>query len=768
MKKIFTFALSAFLAVAAFSAKGADVDSEGMPIFYLKGNFGNNGWAVQNSYQFSRTGNVYSFTINRSNALEECEFKISNDDWTINYGADVTVDRSQYVPAVFDGENLKTSGLNDAVISFTYDKDAPYETTIKFVVDGIEPEPELEPEPEPEPIPGTYPDVYLRGNFNNTEWSANESYKFSRSGDVYTLNITPANPIGAGSRFKIGDAEWEIVDFGGEQQNITIDNTQTLSLIRGGANLSTVNGINEGTISFTFNPEWPYSANVKFTIPGTSPQPPVGLSGTLPVLYINVYTDDTYSTYNNEVISKDLAHKDYFEFANYWLDTNGCEWLEELGAKSIGSEEEPLALQIKARGNWTRIGYSKKPFKLKLDKKQSLLGLSKSKHFAILAHADDNCGYLRNFIGFELGKRIGLPWTPSQQPVEVVINGNYRGLYFLTESIRVDEDRVNITELGDDVSDPKLVSGGYIVELDNYDEDESSQIRMEEKHCASGWHNYDPLRITFDTPEVYSDLQRRFITDQFTAMNNYVGDNDDNLWSYIDLDDAARYYIVEEMVSHVESYHGSTYLFRDAGYGQKWHFSPLWDMGQAFNGPTDDFFYNHDPYGNTWIPSLRENNKFNDKVKETWLWFMSSQYPGLETDINDYVSNITAAAQADYNRWNGQPVPSGGASVADNRNMQEKKNNAIGHLNAKTNWLKGQFGDYTKETYSEPLRDETPAAELPDYVDVSTDVIDVLEVENIAGIDEFYNLQGFRVGNPQPGSIYIVISGNKARKVILK
>lgn len=299
------------------------------------------------------------------------------------------------------------------------------------------------------------------------------------------------------------------------------------------------------------------------------------ISGTLPVLYINVYTDEAHSAFNNEVISKDLDHKNYFSFAEYWLDLNGCDWMAAEGAKSIGSQEEPLPLEIKARGNWTRRGFAKKPFKLKLGKKQSMLGLTKSKHFAILAHADDQRGYLKNYVGFNLGQRIGLPWTPSQQPVEVVINGDYRGLYFLTESIRIEEDRVNITELDDNVSDPSLISGGYLVELDNYDED--NQIRLDEKTCVEGY-KLDKLRITFDTPEEYSELQKRFVTDQFTAMNDAVGENSDDLWSYLDLDDAARYYLVEEIVSHTESYHGSTYLFRDSGEGEKWHFSPLWDL----------------------------------------------------------------------------------------------------------------------------------------------------------------------------------------------
>lgn len=252
-----------------------------------------------------------------------------------------------------------------------------------------------------------------------------------------------------------------------------------------------------------------------------------------------------------------------------------------------------------------------------------------------------------------MGQRIGLPWTPAQQPVEVVINGDYRGLYFLTESIRIESDRIDITELDDNVEDGTLVSGGYLVELDNYDED--NQIRMTEQSYIGGYT--DVLRITFDTPEEYSDLQRRFITDQFTAMNNAVGSCSDNLWAYMDMDDAVRYYIVNEMVSHVEAYHGSTYLFRDFGEGQKWHFSPLWDMGNAFNGATDNYIYRNSPFGNTWIASIRENYKFFDRMRDTWMWFMTNRYDGLIEDIDAYVGLIAEAAKTDRARWRNAPYP---------------------------------------------------------------------------------------------------------------
>lgn len=605
-----------------------------------------------------------------------------------------------------------------------------------------------------------YPVMYVRGSFENSGWSCLESYKMTRSGDVYSITLPELD-----GQFKVSGTEWQY-NYGAETLTDgcdyrVISGSESVSSVQDGGNFY-ASALKDVTISFEFSRSGEHCAhaNIAFSVEG-QPVPVVGLSGTLPVLYINVRNDD--GSFNNEIIDKDLDHKNYFS-GEYWLDLNGCEWMAAEGAASIASEEEPLPLEIKARGNWTRRGFAKKPFKLKLGSKQSMLGLTKSKHFAILAHADDYYGYLRNFTGFNLGKRIGLPWTPDQQPVEVVINGDYRGLYFLTESIRIEEKRINITELEDNATDPSLISGGYLVELDNYDED--NQIRLEEKSCVQS-HYLDALRITWDTPESYSDIQRRFVTDQFSAMNDAVGACSDDLWRYLDLDDAARYYLVEEIVSHTESYHGSTYLFRDRGEGRKWHFSPLWDFGNAFSGPDDGFFYNNDPYGNTWIPSMRANTTFNDKVRKTWLWFMHSEYDGIVDDIDVYVSHISEAAKADYRRWDGQPVPDGGQAVCDNSDMQTRRNTVVSHLNKKIEWLKTQFGDFTTEgTSTEPERDTTEAAPLPDYAAAGVDSVTVDGSDD--GSAEYFNLQGIPVTNPMRGSVYIVRRGGMVSKELVR
>ena len=172
----------------------------------------------------------------------------------------------------------------------------------------------------------------------------------------------------------------------------------------------------------------------------------VSPSGTLPVMYI--------TTENNKPIT---SKEDYLN-ATYYLDAKGV-----AGYENIGSATAPLNMEIKGRGNYSWTGFDKKPYRIKLADKQALMGMKKSKHFALLAHADDSNdrkGYLRNAVGFELSKLIGMTYTPDSKPLEVVLNGDYIGLYFLTETIRVGTDRVNIVEQEDEETNSENITGG--------------------------------------------------------------------------------------------------------------------------------------------------------------------------------------------------------------------------------------------------------------------------------------------------------------------
>ena len=91
--------------------------------------------------------------------------------------------------------------------------------------------------------------------------------------------------------------------------------------------------------------------------------------------------------------------------------------------------------------------------------------MKKNKHFVLLALMDDNGhAFLKYPVAFELSKRIGLGWTPDYRFVELVLNGDYRGLYLLVEKIRIDKDRINVTEQKDGEEDDENIKK-YVQEI---------------------------------------------------------------------------------------------------------------------------------------------------------------------------------------------------------------------------------------------------------------------------------------------------------------
>lgn len=353
-------------------------------------------------------------------------------------------------------------------------------------------------------------------------------------------------------------------------------------------------------------------------------------SGTLPVLYIQ--------TENKAPITS----KDYYLNATYYLDAIGLE-----GYESIGSASAPLTMEIKGRGNYSWTGFDKKPYRIKLADKQPLLGMKKSKHFALLAHADDSNdrkGFMRNAVGFELSRMIGMTYTPDARPLEVVLNGDYIGLYFLTEHIRVDKDRVNIVEQEDEETDNEKITGGWLVEIDNYDDD--PHITIKEGGKTTMW-------ITYKTPEVLSPQQEQYLTEQMKLIDNLVyGDkNSDELWNYLDMDALAKFYIVQELTDNYESFHGSCYLHKEMGENEKWYFGPVWDFGSSFNRDKSQYMYQGDVWHNHWIPEICKFPAFMDRVKEIWNEFYNGDYNNIYNFIDTHENLIAQAAVKDKERW---------------------------------------------------------------------------------------------------------------------
>ena len=396
-------------------------------------------------------------------------------------------------------------------------------------------------------------------------------------------------------------------------------------------------------------------------------------SGTLPVLFINTEG-------HRDINSK--AKEDYIH-ADWWLDNMGHQQFE-----SIGSPTDPQGMTIKGRGNYTWLFQDKKSFRIKLDKKQPIMGMSSNRHFCLMAHADDHLAKLKNTIGFELSRRIGLAYTPAQEPVEVVLNGQYIGLYFLTEKPRVGKNRVNIEEQANNETDPVKITGGWFIELNAFD---GPMIYVQE-HYMEPYNWDDMLCFMISNIDTLSSEQYNYINQFLTNANVAIQSSDvtSTEWeNYIDLDVLVRYYIVGEIMDDLEYFSGSVFMYKQQGEDTKLMFGPVWDFGNAFTRAPifgDDtfthFLYEQPTFSHAhWIQEMSKFIHFQQELKKHWRTFYESGFNGMNLDqyIDDFVDSIRPAIQSNARRW-------------PDYDLDYQKDEFKKYIHRKIDWLQSQWG----------------------------------------------------------------------------
>lgn len=362
---------------------------------------------------------------------------------------------------------------------------------------------------------------------------------------------------------------------------------------------------------------------------------PEGCSGTLPILYIN--NKDTAA----------IDSKEVYRTAEWWLDAIGLP-----GVESIGSKDKPLGMLIKGRGNATWTDVEKKSYRLKFDEKHKVLGMPSSRHWVLMAQAQYWMGQMNDALAFEIGRRMGMSWNPHMEPVEVMLDDEYLGLYFITEKIRVAKHRVNVIEQEDYETDPYKITGGWLLEFDNYSD--SNTISLTEGDGK-------PLRLTPHSPELLSIEQLDYITKFFIEADSaiYLEDKQSRLWEeYIDIDSLAIYYIVQEVIDNPEAFSGSCFMHKQRGSGTKLVFGPFWDCGSSFvryNGTYqfNDFIYENMPEycQSRWIHEIVKFPRFQERVRYHWKRFYEKVYPTIESYMDRFAARIETAGNYDYQRW---------------------------------------------------------------------------------------------------------------------
>jgi subtilisin-like proprotein convertase family protein len=270
-----------------------------------------------------------------------------------------------------------------------------------------------------------------------------------------------------------------------------------------------------------------------------------------------------------------------------------------------------------------------------------LLGMPEEHDWVLYAPYDDKT-CMRNVLSYDIANKTG-HYAPRTKLCELVLNGQYKGIYVLMEKIKRDNNRVDIAKLepteitGDDLT------GGYIVKVDR--NDGPGTFWTSDFQTAA--NNDVKIVYVYPKPEDIMPEQRAYIqayVDSFeTALDgNNFDDPEVGYRKFIDVNAFVDYMLLDELSKNVDAYRLSTFLYKDKNSnGGKLVAGPAWDYNLGWWNA--DYCEGDNASGWVYVPGA----PCADDVPFWWNRLMDDAYFRSEmkcrwTELRQHVLSIPA------------------------------------------------------------------------------------------------------------------------------
>ena len=310
------------------------------------------------------------------------------------------------------------------------------------------------------------------------------------------------------------------------------------------------------------------------------------------------------------------------------------------GMISVISEDNIYTdeLEIRGRGN-ASWGFPKKPYRIKLANKANLLGMpAKEKSWTLINNYGDKT-LMRNLLAFDLSERFEMAYTPAGTPVDVILNGEYKGCYQLCDHLGIKPKRVEVDELKlKDASDPEKITGGYLIEVDAYASGESPINWFE----SNGYRIPVTIGKSFPDDGTYQELLpfKNYIKGHFEKLQaavfstNYK-DPENGFRKYLDVSSFVRHFLVGEISGNTDTY-WSTYMYKNRGE-DKFYVGPVWDFDIAYDN---------------------DNRTYPINSRTNWIYLRGSSARNMNTMVNQILSDpdMIAEIEAVYAHYRNKKI----------------------------------------------------------------------------------------------------------------
>lgn len=289
--------------------------------------------------------------------------------------------------------------------------------------------------------------------------------------------------------------------------------------------------------------------------------------------------------------------------------------------------KEISGMSIRLSGNTSGYYSDIKPYRIKLEKKADLLcrdnDKCKDKEWRLLIGS--NGAY--NIVGFKLSELIGMTWTPQYIHCNLVLNGTYRGVYLLTESIKRNPDcRINVTK-----------EGGYIVERDPYWWNESLSFNSSfyEKDLSYKW--------TFKYPDDndITEKEIEYISQYIDKAEAALFDNSStsSYEKHFDIMSMAKWLMLHDILGTRDSGGSNMFFSKYDDTDESLMTMPVaWDFDSAFMVNSHTFSNIHNSGHGYFRYLLAHNNQtFTDEYKKIWKYVTDEN---IFDDLQNYLTNF--------------------------------------------------------------------------------------------------------------------------------
>lgn len=314
-------------------------------------------------------------------------------------------------------------------------------------------------------------------------------------------------------------------------------------------------------------------------------------------------------------------------------------------------------ITIRVRGNSSAYT-NKKPYKIQLQKKEDLLFREdgdkfEDKSWVLIKDSEANTlkdeMSLKPYIGMKVAEIIGMEYVPQGRYVNLLLNGKYKGIYFLSENVKRNNDcRVKVKK-----------GSGFIVEYDPYwwNEDVYFETRF----------TSDVFKFTMKYPDEdeLNEEWKANIIQTITEAENGIFEN--HYQDLIDIPSFVKWIMAHDIMGTGDGAGINKYIVKEDNTSNTLlKMGPLWDFDGIMQ-LTDAWPYVHsNDANNFYYRRLLRYRGFVNQYKEVWNSISSTVFQQIDASLEEYARSEEAQSLMASRKLENEECEIEYKSVSDN------------------------------------------------------------------------------------------------------